>query len=166
MQPILVVRETVPSARWSVCAVCGVCELPLGRNTLGLLFLVSPTPLSHPCILRDPLSRSERRKHTHTRVSVHSYSRGCGCSSFSVCACGECMSGKMNKSTWLLFSSRLSLLPLILTCMPTCALSTLFSTTSSSQCEHTLVSTHTFSSWRHTSSCGRLPTHACSNSCS
>lgn len=65
MQPILVVRETVPSARWSVYAVCGVCELPLGQNTLGLLFFGSPTPLSHPYILRDPPLFAPSAENTH-----------------------------------------------------------------------------------------------------
>ena len=89
------------SARWRVCvcifAACYVCvcvSSPWGKNTL--LFLGSPTPLSHPCILRDPLSRSRHRTHV--------LSRGCGCSSFNVCVCvgGECISGKMSKNTWLL----------------------------------------------------------------
>lgn len=94
-----------------------VCELPLGQNTLGLLFFGSPTPLSHPYILRDPplFAPSAENTHMYQLTALAEVVDVVP----SVCVCGDCISGKMSKSTLLLFPSRLSRLPLILTRMPT-----------------------------------------------
>ena len=139
-----------------------VCELPPGAKhtraplpwlppLLSLIRVSSEIPPPFH-LLQAQETHSHTQTHTHTRVWAHCYSRAWGCSSFSVCVGGECVSGEMSKSTLRPFPSCLSLLPLILTsCMPTYTLSPLslsltlsLSGTSSSQCERTLVRTHTF----------------------
>lgn len=58
---------------------------------------------------------------------------------------------------------RVSLASLPVTPSPDCSShANIHSSTSSSQCEHTDARTHTFGSWRRTSSYGSPPSHACS----
>lgn len=144
-----------------VCCLRCVWAPPGAEYTRAPLLWLPHTSFSSVYPQRSPSICSECRKHTH--VSAHCCGRGCGCSSFSVCVCGDCISGKMSKSTLLLFPSS-PVTPSPDSHSHAYIHSPPLSATSSSQCEHTLVRTHTFGSWRHTSSCGRLPTHACSYS--
>lgn len=118
-----------------VCCLPCVCELPPGAKHTG-----APLPLAPPHLFLIRVSSeipsvapSTRRTHVAQFAALVEAVSVVPSVCVSVCVCGECISGKMSSSTWILFLSCLSLLPLILTCMPTYIHSfhCLFSTTSS-----------------------------------
>lgn len=143
-----------------VCCLQCVWALPGAEYTQAPLLLLPHTTFSSVYPLRSPQDAPTAEK-THTyQLSVMAEVT---LVVPSVCVCGDCVSGDMSKSTLLLVPSCLSRLCLVLTCMPTYSpLLTLprpLLTMSAHWWAHTLLG-----SWRHTSSCGRLPTHACSYS--
>ena len=117
-----------------VCAVCRVCELPLGRNTLGLLFLWLPhSSFSSVYPQKSPsVAPSTGNTHIHTHTHVYQLTALVEFLQCVFVCVGSVSVVKMSKKH--LASLCLSLLPLILTCMPTYTLHHLLC-----QCEHTLV---------------------------